>query len=147
MRRVCLTLPTHRACTGTITAIAEEATYGARQFGAEVHLLILDSSPAPVLAEHRQAVAALVAQPGVTVHHLDEDEQRAFLSEVLDRSVGASASASADRLLELMLPSRVSYGACTNRAFLIAQALGCTSVHRRDSDSRYQYVDGEPVFP
>ncbi|SCE44027.1 hypothetical protein GA0115253_1053616 [Streptomyces sp. Termitarium-T10T-6] len=45
MRRVCLTLPTHRACTGTITAIAEEATYGAREFGVEVHLLILDSSP------------------------------------------------------------------------------------------------------
>ncbi|GGS19589.1 hypothetical protein F2B00_09255 [Streptomyces parvus] len=145
MRRVCLTLPTHRACTGTITAIAEEATYGAREFGVEVHLLILDSSPAPVLAEHRQAVAALVAQPGVTVHHLDEDEQRTFLREVTARSAGNPSSA--DRLLELMLPSRVSYGACTNRAFLIAQALGCTSVHRRDSDSRYQYVDGDPVFP
>ncbi|MGW1291778.1 DUF6271 family protein [Streptomyces sp. NPDC002533] len=145
MRRVCLTLPTHRACTGTIEAIAEEAAYGARQFGVEVHLLILDSSPAPVLAEHRQSVAGLPASPGVTVHHLDEDEQRAFLREVTDRSAGDSASA--DRLLELMLPSRVSYGACTNRAFLIAQALGCTSVHRRDSDSRYQHVDGEPVFP
>ncbi|MGW0646609.1 DUF6271 family protein [Streptomyces badius] len=147
MRRVCLTLPTHRACTGTITAIADEAAYGAGEFGSEIHLLILDSSPAPVLSEHRKAVAALPASPGVTVHHLDEDEQRAFLREVLDRSGEASASASADRLLELMLPSRVSYGACTNRAFLIAQALGCTSVHRRDSDSRYQYVDGEPVFP
>ncbi|MFF2858940.1 DUF6271 family protein [Streptomyces rubiginosohelvolus] len=145
MRRVCLTLPTHRSCTGTITAIAEEATYGAREFGVEVHLLILDSSPEPVLAEHRQAVAALVAQPGVTVHHLDEGEQRAFLREVATRAVGDPASA--DRMLELMLPSRVSYGACTNRAFLIAQALGCTSVHRRDSDSRYQYADGDPVFP
>ncbi|MFD6658915.1 DUF6271 family protein [Streptomyces parvus] len=145
MRRVCLTLPTHRACTGTITAIAEEATYGAREFGVEVHLLILDSSPAPVLAEHRQAVAALPGTPGVTVHHLDEDEQRTFLREVTARSAGNPSSA--DRLLELMLPSRVSYGACTNRAFLIARALGCTSVHRRDSDSRYQYVDGEPVFP
>ncbi|MFD4022030.1 DUF6271 family protein [Streptomyces sp. NPDC058576] len=143
MRRVCLTLPTHRACPGTIAAIGEEAAYGARQFGVEVHLLILDSSPAPVLAEHRKAVAALPASPGVAVHHLDEDEQRAFLREVADRSAGAAA----DRLLELMLPSRVSYGACTNRAFLIAQALGCTSVHRRDSDSRYQHLDGEPVYP
>ncbi|WP_228182917.1 DUF6271 family protein [Streptomyces anulatus] len=143
MRRVCLTLPTHRACTGTIAAIGEEAAYGARQFDVEVHLLILDSSPAPVLAEHRRAVAALPPSPGVTVHHLDEDEQRAFLHEV----IGRSAAAPPDRLLELMLPSRVSYGACTDRAFLIAQALGCTSVHRRDSDSRYQHLDGEPVFP
>ncbi|WP_097878019.1 DUF6271 family protein [Streptomyces sp. ms184] len=145
MRRVCLTLPTHRACTGTITAIAEEAAYGAREFGVELHLLILDSSPEPVLAEHRKAVAALPGTPGVTVHHLDEDEQRAFLRDVTARAAGDSASA--DRLLELMLPSRVSYGGCTDRAFLIAQALGCTSVHRRDSDSRYQYADGEPVFP
>ncbi|WP_405928421.1 DUF6271 family protein [Streptomyces griseus] len=145
MRRACLTLPTHRACSGTIAAIGEEAAYGAREFGVEVHLLILDSSPEPVLAEHREAVAALPASPGVTVHHLDEDEQRAFLSEVTERS-GAPAAV-ADRLLDLMLPSGVSYGACTNRAFLVAQALGCTSVHRRDSDSRYQHLDGEPVFP
>ncbi|MFD5647094.1 DUF6271 family protein, partial [Streptomyces anulatus] len=143
MRRVCLTLPTHRACTGTIAATGEEAAYGARQFDVEVHLLILDSSPAPVLAEHRRAVAALPPSPGVTVHHLDEDEQRTFLHEVIGRSGGAPP----DRLPELMLPSGVSYGACTNRAFLIAQALGCTSVHRRDSDSRYQHLDGEPVFP
>ncbi|BFP55599.1 DUF6271 family protein [Streptomyces sp. CMC78] len=145
MRRACLTLPTHRACSGTIAAIGEEAAYGAREFGVEVHLLILDSSPEPVLAEHRAAVAALPASPGVTVHHLDEGEQRAFLSEVTERS-GAPAAV-ADRLLDLMLPSGVSYGACTNRAFLVAQALGCTSVHRRDSDSRYQHLDGEPVFP
>ncbi|MFD8963362.1 DUF6271 family protein, partial [Streptomyces anulatus] len=46
MRRVCLTLPTHRACTGTIAATGEEAAYGARQFDVEVHLLILDPSPA-----------------------------------------------------------------------------------------------------
>ena len=46
-----------------------------------------------------------------------------------------------------MLPAALSYGACTNRAFLIAVALGCESVHRRDSDSRYQVVNGQPVFP
>ncbi|MFE9698012.1 DUF6271 family protein [Streptomyces sp. NPDC006270] len=143
MRRVCLTLPTHRACAGTIAAVGEEAAYGARRFGVDMHLLILDSSAAPVLAEHRKAVAALPPSAGVTVHHLDEDEQRAFLREAIDRS----GSAPRDRLLELMLPPGVSYGACTNRAFLLAQALGCTSVHRRDSDSRYQRLDGEPVFP
>ncbi|MFJ6610794.1 DUF6271 family protein [Streptomyces sp. NPDC091289] len=145
MRRVCLTLPTHRACAGTIAAVGEEAAYGARQFGVEVHLLVLDSSAAPVLDRHREAVAALPPSPGVTVHHLDEDEQRAFLREVTVRS-GAERELQ-DRLLDLLLPSRVSYGACTDRAFLIAQALGCTSVHRRDSDSRYQRLDGEPVFP
>ncbi|MFE5795974.1 DUF6271 family protein [Streptomyces sp. NPDC056503] len=143
MRRVCLTLPTNRACTATIAAVAEEAAYGAREFGVEVHLLILDSSPPADLADHRKAVAALPAAPGVVVHHLDEDRQRVFLGEV----VAATGLTEADRLLDLMLPAGVSYGACTNRAFLLAEALGCASVHRRDSDSRYQHLDGEPVFP
>ncbi|MDV5149838.1 DUF6271 family protein [Streptomyces sp. SBC-4] len=148
MRRVCLTLPTNRACSETIGAVAEEAAYGARRFGVEVHLLILDSSEAPVLAEHRETVDRLPPAPGVVVHHLDETEQRTFLREVIARS-GVDAP---DRVLDLMLPSRVSYGACTNRAFLIAEALGCASVHRRDSDSRYQVHSehpegGEPVLP
>ncbi|RPK65588.1 hypothetical protein EES43_07650 [Streptomyces sp. ADI96-02] len=143
MRRVCLTLPTHRACAATIAAVGGEAAWGAREFGVEVHLLVLDSSAAPVLAEHRAAVAALPPSPGVVVHHLDESEQRRFLREVINRS-GVAAP---DRVLDLMLPSRVSYGACTNRAFLIAEALGCASVHRRDSDSSYQILDGEPVHP
>ncbi|MFI6422015.1 DUF6271 family protein [Streptomyces sp. NPDC050842] len=154
MRRVCLTLPTNRACSDTLRAVAEEAAYGARRFGVEVHLLVLDSSEAPVLAGHRETVDGLPPAPGVVVHHLDETEQRAFLREVIARSDVAAP----DRVLDLMLPSRVSYGACTNRAFLIAEALGCASVHRRDSDSRYQSLprsdserlDGggsEPVFP
>ncbi|MEU9858239.1 DUF6271 family protein [Streptomyces sp. NPDC047974] len=143
MRRACLTLPTNRACTATITAVAEEAAYGAREFGVEVHLLILDSSAPADLAGHRAAVAALPPAPGVVVHHLDEDRQRAFLREV----IAAAGLAGADRLLGLMLPAGVSYGACTNRAFLLAEALGCASVHRRDSDSRYQRLDGETVFP
>lgn len=143
MRRVCLTLPTDRSCAATIRAVAEEAAYGARAFGVEVRLLVLDSSDAAVVAEHREVIASLPTAPGVVAHHFDEDEQRAFLREVIARS-GVPAP---DRVLGLMLPDRVSYGACTNRAFLLAEALGCASVHRRDSDSRYQYLDGEPVFP
>jgi hypothetical protein len=46
-----------------------------------------------------------------------------------------------------MLPAGLSYGACTNRAFLIGSALGCESIHRRDSDSRYQMLNGAKVFP
>lgn len=143
MRRVCLTLPTNRPCAATIAAVGAEAAYAAHRFGVEVRLLILDSAAAPAAAEHRAAVQALPPAPGVAVHHMDESEQRTFLRAVIARS-GVDEP---DRVLGLMLPSGVSYGACTNRAFLIARALGCASVHRRDSDSRYQTLDGEPVFP
>ncbi len=143
LRRICLTLPTNRACTGTISDIGAEAAYAAEQFGVEVRLLILDSSDESTFTEHAKAVGELPVLPNVIVHHLDEAAQRDFLRAVIDRS----GTADPELLLELMLPDAVSYGACTNRAFLIAGALGCASIHRRDSDSGYQLLDGVPVFP
>ncbi|MFB6504592.1 MULTISPECIES: DUF6271 family protein [unclassified Streptomyces] len=143
MRRICLTLPTNRACAATISAVGEEADHAAEHFGVEVHLLILDSSGEREFAEHARVVAGERRAPHVVVHHLGEAEQRDFLRRVIRRS----GVAEPDLMLDLMLPDGVSYGACTNRAFLIAAALGCRSVHRRDSDSTYQVLDGETVFP
>jgi hypothetical protein len=141
--RICLTLPTNRACSATLPAIHEEAAYAARRFGADVRLLILDSSDDLTRAEHATVLAGLPPVPGVSVHHLGEEPQRDFLRRVV-RSAGLPDP---DRLLRLMLPPAVSYGACTNRAFLLAAALGCRSVHRRDSDSTYQLHAGHRVFP
>lgn len=143
MRKICLTLPTNRACAATLSAIGEEADYAAKTFDVEVHLLVLDSSPEDVLAVHARVIEAANRAPNVLVHHLDEAEQRAFLQRVIDHADVDNP----DLVLDLMLPAALSYGACTNRAFLIGSALGCDSVHRRDSDSSYQLLHGEPVFP
>ncbi|MER5983007.1 DUF6271 family protein [Streptomyces sp. NPDC001787] len=143
MRKVCLTLPTNRPCSPTISAVGAEAAHAAEHFDVEVHLLILDSSDEHTRAEHAGAVAALPGTANVVVHHLDESEQRDFLRRVIERAEVTKPQL----LLDLMLPAEVSYGACTNRAFLIAAALGCESIHRRDSDSSYQVLNGEPVFP
>ncbi|WP_382466133.1 DUF6271 family protein [Streptomyces noursei] len=143
MRRICLTLPTNRACTAMIRAIGAEAAHAAGHFDVEVHLVVLDSCTAPVFAQHARALGELPPVPNVVVHHLDEAAQRGFLWQV----VGDAGVTKPELVLDLMLPAEPSYGACTNRAFLIAAALGCRSVHRRDSDSRYQTLDGAPVFP
>ncbi|TSB15977.1 DUF6271 family protein [Streptomyces sp. NBC_01525] len=142
MDRICLTLPTNRECTATLTALGEEAAYAADHFGVEVDLLILDSAAAPDRARHARAAHAAAGEH-VTVHHLDEAAQRDFLRRVIDRA----GLPKPELMLDLMLPERLSYGACTNRAFLLAAALGCRSVHRRDSDSRYRTHHGEPVYP
>ncbi|MFF4184971.1 DUF6271 family protein [Streptomyces sp. NPDC001691] len=143
MRRICLTLPTNRPCAATIAAVHAEALHAAAHFEVEVHLLVLDSSDAASRAEHASVLRELAPVERVAVHHFDEARQRDFLQRVIERS----GVAKPDLMLDLMLPAEVSYGACTNRAFLLASALGCTSVHRRDSDSSYQSLDGEPVFP
>ncbi|MFE9536125.1 DUF6271 family protein [Streptomyces sp. NPDC006691] len=143
MRAICLTLPTNRPCAATITALADEAAYAVEHFDVEVHLLVLDSCAESIRAEHAAAMAQLTPHERIVMHHLDEARQRDFLQRVIERA-GVTKP---DLLLDLMLPAEVSYGACTNRAFLIASALGCSSVHRRDSDSVYQVLDGEPVHP
>jgi hypothetical protein len=140
---VCLALPTNRSCGDTIAALHAEAAYAAAGFGADVQVLILDSSDPRTHAAHRGVVDSLAEVRDVTVHLLDENAQRAFL----DGAVRDSGLEDQDGLLDLMLPDGVSYGACTNRVFLLAAALGCESVHRRDSDSSYQQANGRPVFP
>jgi hypothetical protein len=143
MRRVCLALPTHRECAGTIAAIHAEAAYGASTFGVQVEFLILDSCDAATFAAHAHAVRNLPQADGVRVTHLDEAAQAEFLNRVIaEAGVGKP-----ELIAELMLPSRASYGACTNRAFIIAAALGCESVHRRDSDVAFQEFEGRPVYP
>ncbi|WP_127360316.1 DUF6271 family protein [Actinacidiphila soli] len=143
MRKICLTLPTNRACAETISAVLEEAAYAAEHFDVEVHLLILDSSDEPALTEHAKVAHESPTVPNVIVHHLGEAEQREFLQRVIHHA----GVAKPELVLELMLPSDLSYGACTNRAFLIGAALGCESIHRRDSDILYQVVNDAPVFP
>ncbi|MEV5319284.1 DUF6271 family protein [Streptomyces sp. NPDC052687] len=143
MDTICLTLPTNRACSTTLAAVAEEAAHAARHHGVAVRLLVLDSSDEPTFAEHARVLASLPRVAQVTAHHLDETRQR----DLLRRIIETAGVPDAGPLLDLMLPEGVSYGACTNRAFLFAAALGCRSVHRRDSDSRYQLLDGRPVYP
>ena len=126
-----------------VSAILAEAEYAAGHFDVEVHVLILDSSTGHEFAEHADTVRSARQVPNVVVWHLGEMAQRRFLRQVVDRS-GVDKP---ELILDLMLPPALSYGACTNRAFLIASALGCDSVLRRDSDARYQIRNGAPVFP
>ncbi|MEU4221655.1 DUF6271 family protein [Actinoplanes sp. NPDC026623] len=136
MRRVCLTVPTNRECTATLAEVVAEAAYAREHFDVEVCLLVLDSSAD--FAAHARTLSG-----ADDVWHLDEPAQREFLRRMIRRS----GVAKPDLVADLLLPDRLSYGACTNRAFLIAAALGCESVHRRDSDSFFQTYRGEKVFP
>jgi len=138
MAKICLTLPTNRACAPMVTAVCAEAAHAVHHFGVDVVLLVLDSSDDESFAGHAAALRSAELPEAVSVLHLDEERQRTFLHEI----AGGDGA-----LLDLLLPTGVSYGACTNRAFLYAASLGCRSVHRRDSDSGYQVFRGVEVFP
>ncbi|EMS72809.1 hypothetical protein CTER_1407 [Ruminiclostridium cellobioparum subsp. termitidis CT1112] len=142
-RRVCLALPTNRECAAAISLLAEEADYAVRHFGVEVCLLILDTCDGEAFYRNFRATRDLPPYKNVIPVHLSSAAQKHHLRKIID-CAGINGP---DGILELMLPDGVSYGACTNRAFLISSSLGCDSVHRRDSDSRYQVVNGTTVFP
>ncbi|GAA0367247.1 DUF6271 family protein [Bowmanella denitrificans] len=142
MRRICLALPTNRQCMATIELLYKEACYAASNFDVQVCLLIIDTSEPQALEKNATAVSHLPVSPNIEVVHLDESQQRQFLHTLCQR-----AGHESERLLELMLPQGVSYGACTNRAFLFAAALNCQTVHRRDSDCHYQVLHGDIIFP
>ncbi|MFJ8043982.1 DUF6271 family protein [Kitasatospora sp. NPDC096147] len=144
MQRVCLALPTMRPCPETIVDLAEEAAYAVATFGAEVHLLVLDTTDDASFAKNADAVATLPATPGVHVHHLGNAQQREFFLRIAERSGSAHDP---ELLLDLMLPQGVAYGSCVNRLFLGAAALECTSVHLRNDDFEYQTQDGQKVYP
>lgn len=143
IRRVCLALPTNRECAATISLLAKEADYAVRHFGVEVYLLILDTCDGEALSKNVQAIRELPRYKNVIPVHLNSVAQKHHLQKIID----CAGINSGDRIMDLMLPDGVSYGACTNRAFLIGRSLGCDSIHRRDSDSRYQVVNGATVFP
>ncbi|MEU8263438.1 DUF6271 family protein [Micromonospora sp. NPDC048999] len=135
-RRACLVVPTNRECSATLTEVIAEADHAVRRCGTDVRLLVLDSSDA--FAAHAEVLAG-----SGDVVHLDETQQRRFLRRVVERA----SVTRPELLLDLLLPAELSYGACTNRAFLIAAALNCESVHRRDSDLYFQTYAGRKVFP
>jgi len=141
MHRICLALPTNRACAGPLSDFLEEAEFAAGNFDVEVFALILDSSPEREFGEHAGIIGGRRRVENVVVLHLDETAQRVFLRRMIE------AADVDESTFGLLLPQGVSYGACTDRAFLVARALGCRSVHRRDSDSGYQLSNGQKVFP
>ena len=143
MKRICLALPTNRECAGAIERLGAEALEALQRFPVEIELLVSDTSRGGALALNARAARAVPAHRFLRVHHVDATAQRRFLRAAVERAGLEDERA----ILAALIPDAVSYGAATNRLFLAAASLGCASVHRRDSDSRYQQFAGRPVHP
>ncbi|MGF1748335.1 DUF6271 family protein [Vibrio cionasavignyae] len=144
MKKICLFLPTNRECANAIGLMIKEAKYAVDNFNVLVHVLILDTSSGDEYKSNLDAVKQYDHVNKVSVSYFDDERQKSFIRNVINDAKQHDVMA---RLLAIMLPEGCSYGACTNRGFLISTAFGCDSIHRRDSDSRLQRVNGEYIFP
>lgn len=149
MKRICLAIPTNRECTAAIAALVQEADHAVRHFPVQVVILIADTASSGIAAANanalQQAMHAIGARR-VEARHFTAPQQAALLTQILSRAALQQHELERD-LHALLLPDCVSYGAATNRLFLLAQYLGCDSLHRRDSDSRYQQATDSVIYP
>ncbi|WP_432723065.1 DUF6271 family protein [Jeongeupia wiesaeckerbachi] len=141
MKKICLAMPTHRECANAIRNLVDEAAFAVSEFDLEVCVLVSDTSDPAAFAANAAMVSQLQVPPLVRLIHLARGRQDEILADVL-RQAGSEAA-----IAPLMQPDGVSYGAATNRLFLFAEYFGCSSLHRRDSDSHYQSSQGRPVYP
>lgn len=175
MKRICLAIPTNRECTAAIAALVQEAGHAVQHFPVQVVVLIADTASSAIAAANAhallQAMHAMDAKTNaveaqhnaldrrrIEAHHFTAPEQAALLTQIISRAGLQARELDHERKRELevdlerelhalLLPDTVSYGAATNRLFLLAQYLGCDSLHRRDSDSRYQSCTGRESRP
>lgn len=137
-------VPTDRLSEHSLRAYAAEAD-ALHDAGVSSAFVLVESNDAAHVAHHAALLEDLRARLSVPLIHFDLARQAAFM-QILFLGAGIEATTAA-WLRNVLLTSRLSYGAGPNKAALLASFLGAESLHRRDSDTVPQVLDGVPLHP
>jgi len=140
-------LPTNRVCDKAIQHLANEAMLAGELFNIDIVMLILDTSDSKNFALNKFTIDHLGLPMTIQVIHLSRSQQREYIKGWINEIQPPVTYESNVSMIKQLLPDGVSYGAAMNRAFLFSNHLGCDTIHRRDSDSDYQYVKGKWIYP
>lgn len=139
-----LYLPTHRPARRAIEQGLLEAAWANRQAPDTTLFCLIEHGLAKAqTAAHRAAIAANTHATATPWLQIDDGKAVAFVDRLLSR-LGTDSSAE-DRLKQMLLPAGLSYGRGPNLAALLAMAIGCQLVHRRDSDVFIDEAHPEPL--
>ncbi len=139
-----LFVPTNRLCEGAVHAYAREAQ-ALEETGRSFAFALIESNEASHVTRHTELVRALRDRLDIPVIHFDLARQEAVLATAVEEAMVDDATASWARAT--LLPSRPSYGAGPTKAALLACLLGANNLHRRDSDTVPQNINGSPLYP
>lgn len=139
-----LYIPTNRRCSDRLDELAQEARVISRT-GRSCTVALIEHQEAPWTPEHRGILNRVRHIYGVDALHVTHTAAARFLTAVIGR-LGLDAP-NAERLSAMLNPKELAYGAGPNKAALIAAALGCGSVHRRDSDVLVDDRPSGPAYP
>ena len=137
----CLTIPTNRECAIFLQKYCEECKYAKNNMNLDIGFLIVDTNEESVSKRHKDILKKY--SDDIDIYYMDNKDQMKFLEFLVSKEQEKERQ----KLLEILNPSRCSYGAAANKTFLYATALGADFIHRRDSDTMPQEVRGKKIYP
>lgn len=144
MLRNLLYVPTNRCCIDQISQLAREAQLICEHSGP-CPIALIEHDDAQWSAQHKEALTKAREQYGVDAIHMTRAGAGVFLADVIGRL--GLAEADSARLLALLNPRDLAYGAGPNKAALLAAAAGCRVLYRRDSDVRVDEWPSGLAYP
>lgn len=139
-----LYVPTNRRCSDRLDELVREAQVISRS-ERSCTVALIEHQEAHWTPEHRQILNRARQTHAVDVLHVTHPAASLFLAGVIGR-LGLDTP-SAERLMAMLNPQELAYGAGPNKAALIAIALGSSTVHRRDSDVWVDDWPSGPAYP
>lgn len=145
-------IPTNRDSTIAVRSYFEEVQFLRGLSDAPVYFALIESKDDQAARTNAEEVSRLNIEVSARGHateagviHFTVDRQHTFLENVIQRA--GFIQDEAERLLALLLPEGIAYGAGPNKAALMAAALGVDVLHRRDSDTAPDMWQGKALFP
>lgn len=139
-----LYIPTNRECGTAISRYLLECKYIQEYTGEETFFLLIESNDFP--CANSNSLVLKRNKTDVNIIDFTLDKQNLFLERLLSNCKEITAKDKA-RLLSLLQPQGVCYGAGPNKAALLAAALNISVLHRRDSDTIPCTFKGENKYP
>lgn len=138
-----LVLPTNRECLSNIKAYILEGIYAQDVLNKDVSIVVIDTSDVQTQKSHDKLIKEYKNM--IPIFYFNDEKMDLFLGTTLS-SMKLSVETH-KRLLKILNPKICSYGAAANKTFLVSAALGADYLHRRDSDTLPQKLEGRFLYP
>lgn len=134
-------IPTNRECGENIVSLLDEVRMICEKMNIEFIIVLLDSSIGAVSQKNRYIYKEYCQRyEMLNCYYISQKKFDYYVKNLLE-----SYKFEKDDI-ELLIGDGISYGKVVNRTSLIATMLGCEYIHRRDSDTRLQYLDSGVIL-
>ena len=128
------TIPTNRPCIDGAASYVDDIKRVENEYKEKIEFLVLGNGSDEVEKKNSTDFDSYNSKNDFKIHYIPKKKQKEWLRKL----VNEAAVDKKDDLYRILEPDEtiINYGAVLNKSFLIGAALGATSIHRRDSDTK-----------